>query len=137
MADGARGRGRGRANRGSGDARARRPGEQAGSSGPQQPGPRPQPPATWAAPTAAPSQRPGMPTQPQGRGIRKPPTTHEHPGDVDIQTQLKSISLGKIFQFSHCLSSLASESCIIVCGKKIMISKLAPSGCIWKINTLK
>lgn len=105
MSDRGRGRARGRAGRG-GDGsgqQPRRPGQQGppqqqGQQGPPrapQPGPRPQPPSVWGAPSVAPPIRAGTPTQSVGRAShRSTPSTHDHPGDVDIQQRMQAMALG-------------------------------------------
>ncbi|XP_059049511.1 piwi-like protein Siwi isoform X2 [Achroia grisella] len=98
MSERGRGRARGRAGRG-GDSTGpapRRPGEQPGA--PQQTGPRPQPPVAWGAPTVAPPVRAGVPTptiQAGRASHRTTPTTHDHPGDVDIQQRMQKIDIGQ------------------------------------------
>lgn len=101
-----RGRGRARARAGRGGDGAtqqpRRPGEQQRGPPQQQPappGPRPQPPSAWGPPTVAPPVRAGVPvpSAPVGRAShRSTPTTHEHPGDVDIQQRLQKINISKL-----------------------------------------
>nr|XP_032515067.1 piwi-like protein Siwi isoform X2 [Danaus plexippus plexippus] len=96
MSERGRGRARGRAGRGGDGAMQppRRPGEQP----PQQAGaprPRPQPPLAWGPPSVVPPVRAGMPTQSVGRAShRTTPSTHDHPGDVDIQQRMQSVALG-------------------------------------------
>ncbi|XP_045534719.1 piwi-like protein Siwi [Papilio machaon] len=98
-----RGRARGRAGRGGDGAtqQPRRPGEQQRGPPQQQaarPGPRPQPPSAWGPPTVAPPVRAGVPvpTVSIGRAShRDTPTTHEHPGDVDIQQRLQNININQ------------------------------------------
>lgn len=106
MSDRGRGRARGRAGRG-GDGsgqQPRRPGQQGppqqqGQQGPPrapQPGPRPQPPSVWGAPSVAPPIRAGTPTQSVGRAShRSTPSTHDHPGDVDIQQRMQAMALAQ------------------------------------------
>ncbi|CAG4918650.1 unnamed protein product [Colias eurytheme] len=97
MADRGRGRARGRAGRG-GDGGApppRRPGEQM-QAGPAPP--RPQPPSAWGPPTVAPPVRAGVPkpSDTAGRAShRSTPSTHAHPGDIDIQQEMQKLDLGK------------------------------------------
>ncbi|XP_030029276.2 piwi-like protein Siwi [Manduca sexta] len=102
MSDRGRGRARGRAGRG-GDGTGpvpRRPGEQAGPV-PQQaapPGPRPHPPTAWGPPPVVPPVRAGVPTPTVQAGRashRSTPSTHEHPGDIDIQQRMQRIDLGQ------------------------------------------
>ncbi|XP_039751696.1 piwi-like protein Siwi [Pararge aegeria] len=98
MSDRGRGRARGRAGRG-GDGTGqppRRPGEQL----PQQQqqaaplGPRPQPPSAWGAPSVAPPVRAGAPAPAVGRAShRTTVSTHDHPGDIDVQDRMKSLNL--------------------------------------------
>lgn len=96
-----RGRARGRAGRGGdgGGPAPRRPGEQAGPS--QQsmpPGPRPQPPSGWGPQSSVPPVRAGVPTPTAQAGRashRVTPTTHEHPGDIDVQQRMQKLELGK------------------------------------------
>ncbi|XP_013179609.1 PREDICTED: protein aubergine-like [Papilio xuthus] len=98
-----RGRARGRAGRGGDGAtqQPRRPGEQQRGPPQQQsapPGPRPQPPSAWGPPTVAPPVRAGVPVPsvPIGRAShRGTPTTHEHPGDVDIQQRLQNVNISQ------------------------------------------
>lgn len=103
MAEPGRGRSRGRAGRGGDNAGPppRKPGEQ--KTGQQQPGPRPQPPSAWGAPTPAAPVRAGVPapTAQGGRAShRSTPTTHqEHPGDVDVQQRMQSMQIGMIVIF--------------------------------------
>ncbi|OWR52118.1 aubergine protein [Danaus plexippus plexippus] len=102
MSERGRGRARGRAGRGGDGAMQppRRPGEQP----PQQAGaprPRPQPPLAWGPPSVVPPVRAGMPTQSVGRAShRTTPSTHDHPGDVDIQQRMQSVALGSPSQSS-------------------------------------
>ncbi|KAM3966529.1 piwi like RNA-mediated gene silencing protein aubergine [Aphomia sociella] len=98
MSERGRGRARGRAGRGGEGAgpAPRRPGEQAGPA-PQQTGPRPQPPMAWGPPTATPPVRAGVPVPSiqSGRASHRPTsTTHDHPGDVDIQQRMQKIDIG-------------------------------------------
>ncbi|XP_053601023.1 piwi-like protein Siwi isoform X2 [Plodia interpunctella] len=76
-----------------------RPGEQLRSGPPQHAtGPRPQPPMAWGPPTVAPPVRAGVPTPTVQAGRashRTTPTTHDHPGDVDIQQRMQKIDLGQ------------------------------------------
>ncbi|XP_072938555.1 piwi-like protein Siwi [Epargyreus clarus] len=91
-----RGRARGRAGGRGGDGGApppRRPGER-----PAQPGPRPQPPSAWGPPAVTPPVRAGVPTPtpPAGRAShRTTASTHDHPGDIDIQQRMQKIALGQ------------------------------------------
>ncbi|XP_046962281.1 piwi-like protein Siwi [Vanessa cardui] len=100
MSERGRGRARGRAGRG-GDGTGqppRRPGEQPRpqQQQPSQPGPRPQPPSAWGPPSVAPPVRAGMPAPSAGRAShRTTPSTHEHPGDVDIQQRMQSIAISQ------------------------------------------
>lgn len=101
MADRGRGRARGRAGRvDSSQPPPRRPGEQAGAPQQQQqgpPGPRPQPPSAWGAPSVAPPVRAGMPAPaaPAGRAAhRTTPSTHDHPGDIDVQQRMQALNIG-------------------------------------------
>lgn len=106
MADRGRGRARGRAGRvESSGPPPRRPGEQAGPPQQQQqkgpPGPRPQPPSAWGPPSVAPPVRAGVPTPaaPAGRAAhRTTPSTHDHPGDIDVQQRMQSLNIG-MFSF--------------------------------------
>lgn len=94
-----RGKARGRGGRGNQEAAGqppRRPGEQLQQPGPA--GPRPQPPSAWGPPAVAPPVRAGVPTPTAQAGrasYRNTPSTHEHPGDVDIQQRMQKIDLGK------------------------------------------
>lgn len=104
MADRGRGRARGRAGRvESSGPPPRRPGEQVGPPQQQQqgpPGPRPQPPSAWAAPSVAPPVRAGMPTPavPAGRAAhRTTPSTHDHPGDIDVQQRMQTLNIGNSY----------------------------------------
>lgn len=103
MAGRGRGRASGRAGRGSESAGPppRRPGEQLQQGPPQAmpPGPRPQPPSAWGPPSVAPPVRAGVPTpsiQAGRASHRTTPSTHDHPGDVDIQQRMQKVDLGKI-----------------------------------------
>ncbi|CAH2108301.1 unnamed protein product [Euphydryas editha] len=97
MSDRGRGRARGRAGRGGdgGGQPPRRPGEQGqpqNRAGPS--GPRPQPPSAWGPPIAAPPVRAGVPAPSVGRAShRSTPSTHDHPGDVDIQQRMQAMAL--------------------------------------------
>ncbi|XP_050672859.1 piwi-like protein Siwi [Leptidea sinapis] len=95
MSDG-RGRGRGRAGRGDRGAPApRRPGEHIQQAAP----PRQQPPTAWGAPSVAPPARAGVPqsSDPAGRASHRSTTStpRPHPGDIDIQQQMKQLDIGK------------------------------------------
>lgn len=97
-----RGRARGRAGRGGdgGGQPPRRPGEQLKATPAQQQpgpaGPRPQPPSAWGPPTATPVVRAGVPKPSPGRAShRTTPSTHEHPGDVDIQQRMQNVTISK------------------------------------------
>lgn len=99
MSDRGRGRARGRAGRavdaGAGAQPPRRPGEVPQTSS----GPRPQPPSAWGPPTVAPPVRAGVPTPTVQAGRashRTTPTTHDHPGDVDIQQRMQKLEIGNI-----------------------------------------
>ncbi|CAG9785688.1 unnamed protein product [Diatraea saccharalis] len=99
MSDKGRGRARGRAGRGAGGGgpAPRKPGEHPGPSAQQQ-GPRPQPPSAWGPPTVAPPVRAGVPTPSVQAGRashRTTPSTHDHPGDVDIQQRMQKIDIGQ------------------------------------------
>lgn len=133
MSDRGRGRARGRAGRG-GDGsgqQPRRPGQQGHpqQQGPQQPGPqqpgpqqqgpprapqpgpRPQPPSAWGPPSVAPPIRAGMPTQSVGRAShRSTPSTHDHPGDVDIQQRMQAMALGNYKYFIYNLPTIIAGS---------------------------
>lgn len=65
------------------------------------PRPRPQPPSAWGAPSAAPAVRAGMPTPAAGRAFhRTTPSTHDHPGDVDIQQRMTTMTISKYTNIS-------------------------------------
>ncbi|CAH0714406.1 unnamed protein product, partial [Brenthis ino] len=118
MSERGRGKARGRAGRGADGSgqQPRRPGQQpqpqAGppqyqpgppqhQPGPSQhqpgpPRPRPQPPSAWGAPSAAPAVRAGMPTPAAGRASHRTTTsTHDHPGDVDIQQRMTTMTINQ------------------------------------------
>ncbi|CAG4975446.1 unnamed protein product [Parnassius apollo] len=62
------------------------------------PGPRPQPPSAWGPPTVAPPVRAGVPVPSVQAGRashRTTPTTHDHPGDVDIQQRMQTLEIGQ------------------------------------------
>ncbi|XP_026764636.1 piwi-like protein Siwi [Galleria mellonella] len=104
MSERGRGRARGRAGRGGEGVGPppRRPGEHPRPA-PQQGGPRPQPPLAWGPPTVAPPVRAGVPTptiQAGRASHRTTPTTHDHPGDVDIQQRMQKIDIGQSSQAS-------------------------------------
>ncbi|XP_063362987.1 piwi-like protein Siwi [Cydia amplana] len=100
-----RGKARGRAGRGSQESAQppRRPGEpapQAGAAGAgaAAAGPRPQPPSAWGPPSVAPPVRAGVPAvaAPAGRAShRTTPSTHAHPGDVDVQQRMQTLDIGQ------------------------------------------
>lgn len=95
-----RGRARGRAGRGDQAKQApRRPGEQLRQGQPPAAqGPRPQPPSAWGPPSVAPPVRAGVPapTVQAGRAShRTTPSTHDHPGDVDVQQRMQKLDIGK------------------------------------------
>ncbi|XP_045512513.1 piwi-like protein Siwi [Pieris brassicae] len=97
------GRARGRAGRGNfGEQQHRRPGERVrpaqSAPCPGTSAPRPQPPSAWGPPSVAPHVRAGVPqpTEPAGRAShRSTPSTHAHPGDVDVQQQMQNLDLGR------------------------------------------
>ncbi|XP_041985328.1 piwi-like protein Siwi [Aricia agestis] len=99
MSEPQRGRGRARGRGGDGGQPPRKPGEQRAPAQ-QQPGPsgpRPQPPSAWGPPTATPVVRAGMP-KPTSAGRashRTTPSTHDHPGDVDIQQRLQNVTISE------------------------------------------
>lgn len=101
-----RGRARGRGTREGQAPAPRRPGEHLSAGPPQQqqpgpPGPRPQPPSAWGPPTVAPPVRAGAPTPTVQAGRashRSTSSTHDHPGDVDIQQRMSKVDIsGMIF----------------------------------------
>ncbi|XP_052739671.1 piwi-like protein Siwi [Bicyclus anynana] len=99
MSERGKARARGRPGRGDGVGQPpRRPGEQLQqTSQARASGPRPQPPSAWGAPSVAPSARAVAPTLASGRAShRNPAAPHEHPGDVDIQAKLKTLSIDPV-----------------------------------------
>lgn len=107
MSEPGRGRARGRAGRGDNlGPGPRRPGTQQQ----QQPGPsapRPQPPSAWGPPSVAPPVRASVPgpSALAGRAMhRTTPSSHEHPGDVNIQARMKELDIGGMYLYNILIS---------------------------------
>ncbi|XP_049868005.1 piwi-like protein Siwi [Pectinophora gossypiella] len=100
MADRGRGRARSRAGRGGEvpGAAPRRPGEAAQAGPSAAAAPRPQPPSAWGPPAVAPPVRAGVPAPAAQAGRashRTTPSTHDHPGDVNVQQRMQQLDIGQ------------------------------------------